>query len=274
MHLHLEPATPADASFLELLYREVHAPEFAPLQLPPPALDQLLAMQYRAQSSGYATQFPHAHDHIIHLDHVPAGRLLLNRTPTELLLVDIALLTPFRNHGAGTRVLQQLIDEATQASLPLRLTVRFDNPALHLYQRLGFLPTGGDGLNLAMQWHPQTQPIPTPNPTEPIQPPAPVDQDYTAPYFRSILHQTCTAQHPSGPTVPLLLTAVDTLPGQASLSDSFVLTFTGPLTPLLPDQTLLLTPPTAQPMAIFLVPTGPEHGLMHYQAIFNRELPK
>ena len=49
--------------------------------------------------------FPHAQDQLIVLDGQLAGRLMVDRSDAEVLLVDIALLACFRNRGMGTELL-------------------------------------------------------------------------------------------------------------------------------------------------------------------------
>lgn len=54
--------------------------------------------------------------------------------------VTIALLPPYRGQGIGTRLLQQLLEDAEAAGYPgLSLSVHAKNPARRLYQRLGFV---------------------------------------------------------------------------------------------------------------------------------------
>ncbi|WP_263385227.1 GNAT family N-acetyltransferase [Granulicella arctica] len=271
MNLHLQPARPEDALFLEVLFRDVHEPEFAPLQLPPQALAQLIAMQFRAQSLGYASQYPDAQDHIVIVGDEAAGRLLIHRDSQQIQLIDIALLARFRNQGLGSELLRLLIQEAAQVASVLRLTVRFDNAALRLYQKKGFIRTGGDGLNLAMEWRAEAPCI---NPSFPIaQPMEPAEQGFTGTYFLSLAGQTFTANDQMGTSIPLLLETVNIFHGQVSTEDSFSLQFTGPLMPVLRSECVELTPPAADPMELFLVANGPAQGRMRYEAIFNRAVP-
>ncbi len=51
----------------------------------------------------------------------------------------IALLPAYLNQGIGTALLRHLIDAAHPHYPGLALSVRADNPALHLYQRCGFV---------------------------------------------------------------------------------------------------------------------------------------
>ena len=151
MDFTLTPVSSEDESFLVALFSDVRAPEFAPLGLPAPALEQLLAMQMQAQRMGYASQFPHAEDKIIWIGRERAGRMLVDRAPAEIRLVDVAVLSRYRSQGVGSCLLVDLREEARAKELPLRLSVRFNNPAGRLYERLGFVRTGGDDINIHME---------------------------------------------------------------------------------------------------------------------------
>jgi GNAT superfamily N-acetyltransferase len=85
------------------------------------------------------------------VDGDPAGRLMVMRWHDEILIVDIALLPAHRSRGIGTRVLEAIIEEAADAGSKLTIHVERMNPALRLYQRLGFEPVGDEGLYLTMQ---------------------------------------------------------------------------------------------------------------------------
>jgi len=148
MQLALTPSTPTDEPFLQDLFRQVRAPEFA--ALPEPARSQILDMQYRVRKMGYAAQFPSAEDSIITVDGISAGRLLLARLATEIHVVDIALLDSYRNQGIGGTLLRNLTEEVRAGNKVLSLCVHVANPAQRLYRRLGFLPTSSDGLNITM----------------------------------------------------------------------------------------------------------------------------
>jgi len=155
MDFHLQPAGDEDQSFLAGLYTDVHAPEFLATDLPAAALEPLLAMQHRAQVMGYAAQFPAAVNEIVWISDQHgderAGRLLVNTTAAEIRLVDVALLTRFRGHGVGTQLVRGVCDRARTANVPLRLSVHAGNPAQRLYERLGFILTGDDGVYRTME---------------------------------------------------------------------------------------------------------------------------
>ena len=57
-----------------------------------------------------------------------------------------------RNRGIGTRLLRELQEEARSAGKPLRIHVERFNPALRLYERLGFRQTEDKGIYLFLEW--------------------------------------------------------------------------------------------------------------------------
>ena len=148
----LRPATVDDEPFLEALDADVRQAELGLAGLPPGALASLLAMQYKARKFGYAAQFPGAENSIVWVEQERVGRLLVHEDADGLRIVDVALLSRFRGLGIGTRLLQEVYGRAQTKGLPVRLAVRVDNPAQRLYQRLGFVATGSNGLDLQMEW--------------------------------------------------------------------------------------------------------------------------
>ena len=57
----------------------------------------------------------------------------------EIPELSIAVDRVFRNHGIGTKLLQEIIDDYIRKGYPkLSLSVHKDNPSLHLYYRTGF----------------------------------------------------------------------------------------------------------------------------------------
>jgi len=70
-----------------------------------------------------------------------------DRTPE----VAIGLVADARRRGIGTALLKALIEEALARALPaLSLSVEPDNPAMALYQRLGFVTVGRVGGSVTM----------------------------------------------------------------------------------------------------------------------------
>lgn len=114
--------------------------------------DAILRLQFRAQIETYKAEFPRADHHIIMLDDLMIGRVMVERTSTEHRGVDIALLREYRSGGIGTMLIGELLDEAGNAGKPFRISVVRYNPAIHLYERLGFKTTGETATHLYLEW--------------------------------------------------------------------------------------------------------------------------
>ena len=150
----LRPVQPDDEAFLFDLYASTRQDEMATWDLDEVMLAQMLRMQYAGQQGTYRTQFPAADHHLILRHERPIGRLLVDRTDAEVLLVDVALVPEARGSGIGTRLLRALQAEAVEKGVPLRLKVVLTNPARRLYQRLGFVGLDDDGVYEQMEWRP------------------------------------------------------------------------------------------------------------------------
>ena len=154
MSVALRPVREDDEGFLERVYASTRAEELARVPWSDEQKAAFVAMQFAAQSAHYAQHYTGMSSDVILVDGEPAGRLLVARWREEIRIVDIALLPAFRGRGAGSRLLGDLMDEATQTARPLSIHVERDNRALALYERLGFRPAGETGVHLRMQWDP------------------------------------------------------------------------------------------------------------------------
>ena len=65
--------------------------------------------------------------------------------------VSVAVLSEYRGKGIGTRLLTQLLQVASKHYPAVSLSVAGDNPALRLYQRLGFETVGMSGTSFTMR---------------------------------------------------------------------------------------------------------------------------
>ncbi len=72
----------------------------------------------------------------------PAGYLEVEDRPTQVHVANIVLLPKLQGQGLGTRILQDVIADATARHLPVHLQVMKGNPARELYERLGFKRIG------------------------------------------------------------------------------------------------------------------------------------
>lgn len=154
MTIALRPYQAYDRDFLFKLYASTRADEIAPFGWPPAQQEAFLRMQFMAQQQWYAMSYAQAEHHIIEQDGVPIGRLMVSHQPPAAVLVDIALLAEHRGKGIGGGLVRDLIQECDRNKLPLRLQVLKTNPALRLYERLGFTRTGEDQLYIQMERQP------------------------------------------------------------------------------------------------------------------------
>jgi len=142
-----------DEAILFKLFTAVRAEELGMQGWDPELRDQMLEVQFEAQRRGYREQFPAADRHLILREGSPVGWLIVDRSGTALLGIDMALLPDERNKGIGTRVIRALQEEAAAGGRPMVLTVLTINArAVGLYVRLGFRVTGGTDTHTVMEW--------------------------------------------------------------------------------------------------------------------------
>jgi ribosomal protein S18 acetylase RimI-like enzyme len=150
----LQRAQPADQPFLFEVYSSTRASEMALTGWLPTQQEQFLKMQFEAQNTSYRMQFPNAEYWVIRSEHVAAGRIIVNRTADEILLVDIALLPEHRNKKIGSFLLDRIFEEARQSGKTVRVHVERFNPALRWYDRNGFRTISESEIYLEMVWRP------------------------------------------------------------------------------------------------------------------------
>jgi ribosomal protein S18 acetylase RimI-like enzyme len=148
----LRPITPQDENFLCRLYASTREDELAVVPWSAAEKEAFLTMQFNAQHKFYQEQFRQAEFQLILLDDEPIGRLYIDRRPDEIRLIDIALLTEQRNKGIGSLFLKEVLAEGERAGLPVRIHVEQYNPALGLYERLGFRKIGDQGVYYLLEW--------------------------------------------------------------------------------------------------------------------------
>jgi ribosomal protein S18 acetylase RimI-like enzyme len=99
----------------------------------------------RAQHTDYRRDYADADWLVIEREGEAVGRLYLDRRAQAHRIIDIALMPHVRNRGFGRALLRDLLDEATAAGKPVTIYVEKLNPAMRLYQRLGFVAGRGPG---------------------------------------------------------------------------------------------------------------------------------
>lgn len=138
METTLRPIQSTDLDTLFAIYASTRVEELAQTNWDDRQKEAFLRMQFEAQHAFYQEQYVDAAFSIIEQHDEPIGRLYVRRLPTETRIVDIALLPRWRNRGIATAYLKALIAESEAAGVVLSIHVEQFNPALRLYQRLGF----------------------------------------------------------------------------------------------------------------------------------------
>ena len=138
--LALRPIADGDRDLLYRIYASTREAELAQVHWTAAQREVFLRMQFTAQHQYYQEHYAGAAFQVILADDYPAGRLYVARWPEEIRIVDIALLPAYRNAGIGAALLKDLLAEGAEAGKPVSIHVERFNPALRLYQRLGFTP--------------------------------------------------------------------------------------------------------------------------------------
>lgn len=154
MTISLRPFRADDQEFLYQLYASTRLHEIAGFGWPTAQQEMFLRMQFNAQYRSYEAVYGQAEHQIVEQDGKPVGRIMVLWEKDFALLVDIALLAEHRGRAIGGDLLRDLIQKCTDAGVPLRLQVLKNNPALGLYQRLGFISTGEDQMYIQMERQP------------------------------------------------------------------------------------------------------------------------
>ena len=150
----LRLAREGDEGFLRLVYAESRREELDQVVWPEGVREQFLRSQFDAQATHYVKHYAGVEFLIIELAGTRAGRLYVQRTSSEILVMDIALIPEFRGKGIGTVLLRQILDEGQSSARIVTMHVEKFNPALRLYERLGFRIAEDQGVYWLLQWSP------------------------------------------------------------------------------------------------------------------------
>lgn len=151
----IRPLTIHDVSTLwEMLYHALHVPPGGPA-FPRDIVNH-------PSLSRYVRDWGHADDHgcLAQDGEQPIGAAWLRRLTgaergygyidDDTPELTIAVLPGYRGQGVGTQLLTALLALADDAYPAVSLSVSCDNPARHLYQRLGFVAVAGSSDALTM----------------------------------------------------------------------------------------------------------------------------
>lgn len=140
----LKPFDPeTDFAFLYEVYAGTRREEFQIIDWPQEQIEELLKMQFHAQHTFYHQSWPDAQYLVISTDGKKIGRLYKDYREDEIRVIDIALLPEHRNKGVGGVLMREILNEAGERNLFVRIHVEKNNPAMRFYHRLGFVKVGG-----------------------------------------------------------------------------------------------------------------------------------
>jgi ribosomal protein S18 acetylase RimI-like enzyme len=148
----LRPAMPEDRELLFRVYASTREEELAAVPWPSEAKEAFLRQQFDAQDAWWRTSYAGATFDVIVVDGCDAGRLYLWEGASEVRVVDVALLPEARRGGAGTTLLREVQARAAAAGRSVTIHVERMNPALALYERLGFRLVEDKGVYLFLEW--------------------------------------------------------------------------------------------------------------------------
>lgn len=147
----LRPMTESDQDLIYRIYADTRTEEMALAPWSEQEKEDFLRMQFRAQHEYYQKHFPAASFDIVEKSGKPIGRLYLDRRPDELRIIDIALFADQRGQGIGGALMQRVLDEAAMLGKTVRIHVERNNPAMRLYERLGFKQVEDKGVYWLME---------------------------------------------------------------------------------------------------------------------------
>lgn len=115
---------------------------------------EFLDQQFGAQYQHYQLHYPTCERNIIERDGQPIGRLWIDEWRDQIRLVDIALMPEWRGSGLGSTLVLEVLDRGAKAGKPVTIHVEGFNPALRMYQRMGFEHVDTNGVYYLMNWTP------------------------------------------------------------------------------------------------------------------------
>lgn len=138
MNITLRPVRESDDSFLFTLYASTRAAEMALVPWTNAQKQGFVQMQFTAQKTSYAKQYPGALHAVICRNGDPVGRVYLDKSKERFHILDITIAEACRNQGIGSVVLREILEEAQEAGKPTTIYVETFNPCARLFERLGF----------------------------------------------------------------------------------------------------------------------------------------
>ena len=152
------PAGEEDLPFLTAVYASTRAPELEQTGWPADQKIRFVAQQFNAQNVDYNRNYPDAERLVIEREGEKIGRLYMEEQEDRIVVIDIALLPSSCGKGLGSAILSDIMVESRAGSKPIVIHVETFNPAMRLYQRLGFTFVEEVGFYHMLAWRPEDHP--------------------------------------------------------------------------------------------------------------------
>lgn len=141
-----------DTAFVRDLYAATRWEELAVTPWDEATKRAFLSDQFQLQRDHYRKNYVGAEFLVIHSGNERIGRIYLNHKGGEIRLMDIALIESSRGRGWGRDLVAALLEIAAEEGAQVTLHVEPNNPALRLYERLGFALIENRGVYLFLGW--------------------------------------------------------------------------------------------------------------------------
>ena len=144
----LRPTVPSDRDLLLEIYRSTRGRELDAVPWSAAERDAFTVNQFDAQDHHYRAYYPKASFSVIVAGDQLAGRLYVDRSEADILIIDIALLPEQRRQGIGRRLVAAIADEGRRVVCH----VEVGNPvARAFWESVGFVETEALGAHVEMR---------------------------------------------------------------------------------------------------------------------------
>ena len=148
------PSVAEDSAFMLELYASTSKDVLDDLGWTIGSQRTFVIMQAQTEEWNRARLYPGMDRLTICVDEMPVGRLLVCMRNNMLHLVDLSLLPRFRGNGIGTQLMTEILEEARNARVPVKVKVRKDSGAIRFVERLGFGTPTDLGTTVELTWMP------------------------------------------------------------------------------------------------------------------------
>lgn len=151
----LRQEIPEDLQFIKSLYIAGRRDELSQVNWPESTKIAFLSQQFALQTHYYKNNYRGAAWGVITKKSSPIGRLYIHTNTEDIRIIDISIMTDFRNQGIGSEIIRSIFSLATAANIGVSIHVdHFNTSARRLYDRLGFTLTGTSSSRHRMDWTP------------------------------------------------------------------------------------------------------------------------